>query len=62
MSHKEAMKTVRRSIQYEIRNAVLTVTGYYTGESFQIDLSKLTEEMFEELQPDADDEEMEDTE
>lgn len=28
---------------------VLKITGYYTGKSIKLDLSKLTEEMLEEL-------------
>jgi hypothetical protein len=48
---QEVQKIVRGSVQYKIRDSILTVTGYYTGEWFSIDLSKLTEEMLEDLQP-----------
>ena len=37
--------------------SVLTVTGYYTGESVTLDLSRLTPEMLNELQVDDSDNE-----
>lgn len=59
---KEAnIEKVRRilsgSKEYEFSGSVLTVRDYYDRQNkFSIDLSKLTQEMLEELKPDEDDE------
>ena len=59
---KEAnIEKVRRilmgSKEYEFNGSVLTVRDYYDRQNkFSIDLSKLTQEMLEELKPDEDDE------
>lgn len=43
------MQIIHGSKQYEFHGPVLTVTGYYTGKKVKLDLSRLTEEMLEEL-------------
>ena len=48
------------SIRYEIERGELTITGYYTGESVTIDLNYLTDEMFEELLVEDEDDEYDD--
>lgn len=52
-----AMNILHGSIRYEFEGTILTVTGYYSGESISLDLGKLTEEMLEELQPDTEEDE-----
>jgi hypothetical protein len=54
MDIKKVLEIMRGSKQYEFHGAVLTVTGYYTGERVKLDLSNLTEEMLDELAPDDD--------
>lgn len=45
------------SKEYEFNGSVLTVRDYYDRQNkFSIDISKLTQEMLEELKPDEDDE------
>lgn len=61
MNFSEVMEVLNGSKQYEFDGPVLTVIGYYTGKRVKLDLSKLTEEMIEELTPD-DEEEDEDYE
>lgn len=61
MDFSEVMEVLNGSKQYEFNGPVLTVIGYYTGKRVKLDLSKLTEEMVEELTPD-DEEEDEDYE
>lgn len=56
MDFLEAMEVLKGSKQYEFDGTVLTVTGYYTGKQVRLDLSKLTEEMIEELVPEEDEE------
>lgn len=55
----EFTKLINGSLKYEIKNCVLTLTGYYTGKQISLDLSKITAEMLEELAAD-DEEEIED--
>ena len=49
MNFSEVMQIIHGSKQYEFHDSVLTVTGYYTGKKVKLDLSRLTEEMLEEL-------------
>lgn len=49
MDFSEVMQIIHGSKQYEFHGSVLTVIGYYTGKEVKLDLSKLTEEMLEEL-------------
>ena len=49
MNFSEVMQIIHGSKQYEFHVPVLTVTGYYTGKKVKLDLSRLTEEMLEEL-------------
>lgn len=51
------MEIINGSKEYKFDGTVLTVKGYYTGEEIKLDLSKLTEEMLEELQPDPEEDE-----
>jgi len=53
-SHADAMNILRGSVHYELCDGKLTVTDYYTGKSFTIDLFRLDEESYLELQPDYD--------
>lgn len=49
MDFSEVMQIIHGSKQYEFHGPILTVTGYYTGKEVKLDLSRLTEEMLEEL-------------
>ena len=49
MSINEFMELIQGSLRYEIHNEILTLTGYYTGKRISLDLSRITEEMLEEL-------------
>lgn len=51
---------LRGSKRYEIKGSVLTITGYYTGKEVKLDLSRLDEEVFNELLVTDEDEEYED--
>lgn len=59
---RETMHILNGSKQYQFgyngngMMSVLTVTNYRTGESVMLDLSRLTEEMLDELQVEPDDE------
>ena len=55
-------RVLRSSFRYEFDSqGVLTLTHYYTGQEIKLDLSQMTDEMFEELVvEDEDDEEEED--
>lgn len=50
------LQIIHGSVQYEIDNGVLTLTGYYTGNEVKIDLNKITPEMLEEIVADPEDE------
>ena len=56
MDFSEVMQIIHGSKQYEFHGPVLIVTGYYTGKEVKLDLSRLTEEMLEELTLDEEDE------
>lgn len=56
MNFSEVMQIIHGSKQYEFQGPVLTVTGYYTGKKVKLDLSRLTEEMLDELILDEEDE------
>jgi hypothetical protein len=45
----EFLKLINGSIRYEMERGVLEITGYYTGESVKLDLTRLNEEMLDEL-------------
>lgn len=52
------MRVLRNSKRYEMNcEGHLTVTDYYTGEEFTLDLTQMDEEMFEQLHLEADEEE-----
>ena len=50
------LQIIHGSVQYEIDNGVLTLTGYYTGKEVKIDLNKITPEMLDEIVADPEDE------
>ena len=60
---EQAQAIINGSKQYEFgyneegQMSVLTITGYYSGEELKLDLSKLTPEMLEALQPEEVEEE-----
>lgn len=56
MDFSDVMQIINGSKQYEFHGPVLTVMGYYTGKRVKFDLSRLTEEMLEELILDEEDE------
>ena len=45
----EFLKLINGSIRYEMGRGVLEITGYYTGKSVKLDLTRLNEEMLDEL-------------
>lgn len=45
----EFLKLINGSIRYEMDRGVLEITGYYTGKSVKLDLTRLNEEMLDEL-------------
>ena len=49
MNINEFMQLIKGSLRYEINDKTLTLTGYYTGKEVSLDLSRITEEMLEEL-------------
>lgn len=53
----EFTKLINGSLRYEIHDGILTLTGYYTGNQIQIDLSKITPEMLEEITVTVEDDE-----
>lgn len=54
---EQVSRILMGSKEYEFNGSVLTVRDYYDRQNkFSIDLSKLTQEMLEELKPDEDDE------
>ena len=57
MDFSEVMQIIHGSKQYEFHGPVLTVTGYYTGKKVKLDLSRITEEMLEELTLDDEEDE-----
>ena len=57
MNINEVMEIINGSKRYSIDGPILEITGYYTGKMIKLDLSKLTEEILEELAPDEDCEE-----
>lgn len=59
---KEFRRIINGSKAYEFNGTVLEITGYYTGKRVRLDLSLITKEMLEELQPEEDEEEEEDEE
>ena len=55
-TNTEFQRLLNGSKQYEFEGTVLTITGYYNGKRIAIDLGQLTEEMFEELVVEDEDE------
>ncbi|MBQ3988883.1 MAG: hypothetical protein II629_09010 [Ruminococcus sp.] len=49
MDYRTYREIIGGSKQYEFDGTVLTVTGYYTGKSVRIDLSKVTPEMMDAI-------------
>lgn len=49
MSNREFQRLLDRSIRYEIEGSVLRISDYRTGQSVALDLGLITDEMFEEL-------------
>lgn len=48
-TYENAIKIINGSKSFTFDGPVLEITGYYTGDSVKLDLSKLTPEMFNEL-------------
>ena len=47
---EQFMRILKKSKRYEMDcDGTLTVTDYYTGESVTLDLSRMSEEAFEEM-------------
>ena len=49
MNINEFIKLLQGSLRYEMHNGTLTLTGYYSGKQVSLDLTRMTEEMLEEL-------------
>ena len=49
MNNTEFQRIINGSMAYEFDGTVLEVVGRYTGQRIRIDLGLLTDEMFEEL-------------
>lgn len=56
MNYAGFLKTLRGSKEFQFVGEVLIIRDYHTGEEFQLDLSRMTEDVFEELAIEADDE------
>jgi hypothetical protein len=56
MNINDFLRLINGSIRYEFEGTKLTITGYYSGKGITLDLSKMTEEMLEELTADEDEE------
>lgn len=57
-NYEKFMSILRRSKRYEMDcDGILTVTDYYTGESISLDLKWMSEEIFEQLEVEPDEEE-----
>lgn len=54
MNINDFTKLLFSSKRYEFNSSILEITDYYTGESVKLDLSKITEEVLEELIADED--------
>ena len=51
-TYENAIKIINGSKSFTFDGSVLEITGYYTGDSVKLDLSKLTPEMFDVLRKD----------
>ena len=49
MNIKEFLKIVNGSKEFGFRGSVLTIKGYYTGETVKLDLANIDEEMLGQL-------------
>ncbi len=59
MDYETFWAIITGSVQYEINDSVLTLTGYYTGKEVKIDLRKITPEMLTEIIADPEENEEE---
>lgn len=59
MDINEFAKLLQGSLRYEMHNGTLTLTGYYSGKEINLDLTRITEEMLEELIVEDNEEEIE---
>ena len=50
MTYREFQSIIAGSKSYEFDGTCLEITGYYTGQRVRLDLSRITEEMFEDIQ------------
>ena len=48
-TNRDFQRIINRSMRYEFDGTVLTVTDWHTGQHVSIDLSMMTDEIFEEL-------------
>lgn len=61
IDQKKLSRIVNGSIEYFVKNGIMTIRDYYNISRYiEIDLTKLTPEILEELKPDSDEEEDED--
>ena len=51
-------RILNASKRYEMNGSVLTLTHYYTGEEIKLDLSKLDEEVLEEIMVEEEEEDV----
>lgn len=49
MDAVKLMRLLNGSMRYEFNGSILTITGYYSGDEVKLDLSRLSDEMLEEL-------------
>ncbi len=49
MNIKEFLKIVNGSKEFGFKGSVLTIRGYYTGETVKLNLANIDEEMLEQL-------------
>ena len=59
MNINEFITLVQSSLRYEMGDGTLTLTGYYSGKQVTLDLTRMTEEMLEELIVEDEEEEIE---
>lgn len=49
MDHKQFQKLLHSSKRYEMNGSILIISDYYTGEKINLDLSRIDEEMLNNL-------------
>lgn len=57
MNNRDLQRMLNGSFRYEFFGTVLEITGYNDGKRIAIDLGRITDEMFDELVEDIDEEE-----